>query len=447
MQETMSKEDIFKGYPWRFIARIVIEAETPLTVGNGEKSIMTDALVAKDVNGLPYIPGTSLAGVIRHALGDKPDDKESIFGYHIGKNAAGSRLMFSDAVMIGKGGKALDGIQDIDFNDVFYNHFANLPVRQHVRINEYGTAEKGAKFDEQVVYKGTRFVFEIEFVSENNDKAIFENTLNQLRYSSFRLGGGTRKGFGKIKLINIKQAVYNLYDKDQLDLYLAKGSNLDGEIDVSAHVLDVINDDSWEKYEVTLQPQDFFLFGSGMGDEDADDTPVTESVITWDANVPRFDDNCILIPASSVKGALAHRVAYYWNKEKEHYAGDVEAKTVKECPATIAIFGSSEDDDPQRGNIIIDDMIGKPVQHKLFNHVKIDRFTGGAIESALFTEKVTDARDFRFLLHILLKANDENRKIFEKALNDLKNGLLPLGGGTNKGLGMFKEVNNKKNNG
>jgi hypothetical protein len=42
-------------YTHRFIARIVMEAVTPLAVSNGEKSILTDALVATDVNGLPFI--------------------------------------------------------------------------------------------------------------------------------------------------------------------------------------------------------------------------------------------------------------------------------------------------------------------------------------------------------------------------------------------------------
>ena len=45
-------------YRYRFISRIVIEAVTPIAVGSGDKDIITDARVIKDVNGLPYIPGT-----------------------------------------------------------------------------------------------------------------------------------------------------------------------------------------------------------------------------------------------------------------------------------------------------------------------------------------------------------------------------------------------------
>ena len=52
-------------YDYRYIARIVLEAETPLVVGGGNNELSTDRPVAKDANGLPYIPGTSLTGVLR----------------------------------------------------------------------------------------------------------------------------------------------------------------------------------------------------------------------------------------------------------------------------------------------------------------------------------------------------------------------------------------------
>lgn len=106
--------------------RLTVEAATPLAVGTGKScDILTDAPVAKDVNGLPYIPATSIAGVLRHAMGLAVDQTEgNPFGY-ISKSddnddsGHGSDIIFTDAVMVGKNGKALDGIQDIDWNDEF----------------------------------------------------------------------------------------------------------------------------------------------------------------------------------------------------------------------------------------------------------------------------------------------------------------------------------------
>ena len=96
-------------YNKRYIARIVIEAATPLAVGTGEKSVLTDALVASDINGLPFIPGSSIAGVLRHSIGDD-NDKDSIFGFQQGDKGHGSRIIFTDAVLLDADGTAQDGL-------------------------------------------------------------------------------------------------------------------------------------------------------------------------------------------------------------------------------------------------------------------------------------------------------------------------------------------------
>ena len=80
----MSKTESSK-YTHRVLGRFVVEAETPLAVGSGQKDIMTDSLVAVDVNGLPYIPGTTLAGVMRSAM--QVDKESEIWGFQ--KNSGG----------------------------------------------------------------------------------------------------------------------------------------------------------------------------------------------------------------------------------------------------------------------------------------------------------------------------------------------------------------------
>ena len=67
-------------YKFRHLARVIIEAKTPIAVGSGEKDVITDALVATDVNGLPYIPGTALAGVVRSMIGEEKSRKYWISG-------------------------------------------------------------------------------------------------------------------------------------------------------------------------------------------------------------------------------------------------------------------------------------------------------------------------------------------------------------------------------
>lgn len=446
-------------YTIRYVSRIVLEAETPFTVGSGEKDLLTDALVAKDVNGLPYLPGTSLAGVIRSACGIKRQE-DTPFGYQDKNGGQGSRVIFSDGVMIGKDGRPVDGLRTKIQNDEFYAHFKMLPIRQHVRINSLGSTDKGGKFDEQVTYQGTRFCFEMELLSTGSeDEALFyDKMLNVLRRSTFRVGGGTHNGFGLMKVVLLQRRDYNLTNPDDLESYVSRSAALDSPLEGAKKLTtDTITDSKWQRYTLKLQPKDFFLFGSGMGDDEADMTPVSEAYIVWTDGKPTFQERGILIPATSVKGALAHRTAYHWNKLKKRFVDNDGEKplTGDACPAVEAIFGKAgqdSDKDIKCGNIMLSDVIisaGKKTEdEKIMNHVAIDRFTGGTMDGALFTEKVINGLGREIQLTIDVRKDSiqdkDISKAFELALQDIVDGLLPLGGGVNRGNGTFVRTLSKE---
>lgn len=441
-------------YTTRYVSRIVLEAETPLAVGMGEKSLLTDALVVTDINGLPFIPGTSLAGVIRSACGIKKDD-HTPFGYQDGDEPEGSRVIFSDGVMIGSDGNPVDGLRVIDSNDPFYSHFKTLPVRQHVRINSKGSTDKGGKFDGQVAYKGMRFCFEMELLSTgtSEERDFYQKMQDTLCSSTFRIGSGTRNGFGSMKVVSLYCRDYDLTKPSDLEGYISRSASLDKPLEGAVKTDTEQNIDSkWHRYVLRLQPVDFFLFSSGLSDNDADFTPVREAFIEWKDGRPRFSEHGILIPASSVKGAIAHRTAYHWNKLEGRFADKDGSNplTGNDNPAVVAIFGTSgqgEDEEIKRGNIMLSDVFipaasNKRADEKILNHLAIDRFTGGAIDGALFTEKVINGRGRSIELNIDVLSesisNDHVRKAFEASLQDIADGLLPLGGGVNRGNGMFK---------
>ena len=208
-------------YNRRYLARFMVEAETPISVGSGEKGISTDRLVAKDANGLPYIPGTSLAGVLRSSFSDL-DFTNDVFGFG-GEYGTGSRLIVSSAHLVGDDGKTvIEGLKKIDLDSEYYAYFKTLPERDHVRITDKGAAAEHAKFDEELVHKGTRFVFELELAGDANDMEIWLKLLNALASPVFRIGAGTRKGFGKFKIIinSTKNKVFDLATQDDLTAYL-----------------------------------------------------------------------------------------------------------------------------------------------------------------------------------------------------------------------------------
>lgn len=430
-------------YTHRLLAQIIIEATTPLAVGSGEKDILTDALVATDVNGLPYIPATSIAGVIRGMIGkEKSND---FFGFQAKKTGKGSEIIFSEAKILNSESEVIDGLDLKAKSDPLLKKYEELPIRQHVKINEKGVSPDGGKFDEQIVFAGTRFCFEMEMVSNSKENENFEKILNQLQSNTFRIGGGTRSGFGAIEVIDLQKKYLDLRILNDLEAYLNKSSALNTDFwDKNYNPQEQYNSDEWIEYKLQLQPDDFFLFGSGFGDDEADMTPVKGRKVDWSSGKGKLKDNLVLIPATSVKGALSHRVAYYFNKNNGYYVGNPKAKFGNDNKAVQDLFGFEDQDTKtqQRGNLIFSDVIvQKEVREKVLNHVAIDRFTGGAIKGALFTEKVIYGKEQSFEMTILAKKDalkDETVKTaFENALNDICTGMLPLGGGVNRGNGVF----------
>lgn len=173
-----------------------------------------------------------------------------------------------------------------------------------MRINEHGVNDRNGKFDNEVVYMGTRFVFEIELLSDQENDSWFDKTLATLYRDTMRIGGGTRCGYGKMKVVSCLRADLNLTEASDLAAYIKKPSCLSEKWTTFAEwqpsAADV-RDDGWITYTLRLQPQDFFLFGSGFGDDDADNTPAVERVVEWGNGKPCFSQQRTLVPASSVK--------------------------------------------------------------------------------------------------------------------------------------------------
>ena len=408
-------------YKYRMIARITLEATSPLAVGSGEKDIITDAPVARDVNDLPYIPGTSLMGIIRHNLKDLKE-RDTIFG----GQEEGSKVLISDALLLGSNQKAMDGLKNIE-QDEYLKAFEVLPIRQHVRITEKGTGADHGKFDEQVVYKGTRFIFEMELLSETKDDENMQKLLNVISSPTFRVGSGTRNGFGSMKVVSMKYASYDLTKEKDLDAYLKKSSSLEEDWNEAMEKKPCeLQGTDWIKYTLTLKPLNFFLY------------------VDWSTGKPEIKESKSLIPATSVKGAISHRTAYHWNRLTKHFVDNAEAIASDRNKACMDIFGTTLDEGdikPSRGKAIFSDIFIENTDSKVLPHIRVDKFTGGVMDGALFQEKVSTAENQEILEEIWVEKealqDEDVRKAFEKALQDICDGLLPLGGGTNRGNGIF----------
>lgn len=446
-------------YDTRLQAHVVLEAETPLVIGSGRKTMLTDAAILKDINGFPYIPGTSIAGILSHALDEKT--KGSFFGVKStskenDNDSKGSDIIFSEGKIIDLKGNVIDGISNLSETD-FSKKFKRQPKRNHVRLTDKGVAKKAGKFDEEVIYKGCRFAFDIEMVAKSGDidstSSFFDEVLSSLYSATLRIGGGTRNGFGKMKVHEIKKRTLILSNKCDLAKYLNYSSNLSSNYADWDTLKKSSADEGWITYELTLKPNDFFSFGAGFGDKVVDDIQVREECIEWnDKNEGTFKEK-YLIPATSLKGAIAHRVAFYSNLKEGKYAMQIQAKEFDNYSggmnkAVGLLFGYQKDkEDLRRGICIFNDLFVEKnddkEKEKVFNHVSIDRFTGGAIDGALFSEKVIDGRNLKLKTIIMVKDTGEEGlndalDCLERALKDIDLGTLTFGGGSGRGHGTFK---------
>ena len=441
----------------RFLAHVIIEAKTPLKVGGGKNDLFLDAPVQRDWNGLPMILGTSVAGILRRTFEDNIDKgaANEIFGTRREEenkseskkeskdenlNLVGSRLIVSNALLVDEKGKVCEEL--LLEKSRFLRYFDILPIRDHVAIGANGTAKDAGKFDEEVVFKGTRFKFSLEL---DGSKEEFERILNLLSDPALRLGGGSSKGFGSLGILEIK---WGEFEPDRYSSSLNFSSDEFVKFMPNSAADGNLASKKFIRYELKISPDDFFMFGSGFGDNEADHTPVIESIISYKTG--KLSEQKILIPASSVKGALSHRTAFHFNKINKQFVE--KAKVGSENEAVKEIFGyeKNKNNKGAKGKILISDCFldyDEAKDTKVFEHVSIDRFTGGAIDSALFQEKAVAKRD-EFIIEILLKndARDDTEKrafknvleAFETALDDVVQGRLSLGGATTKGYGFFK---------
>jgi CRISPR/Cas system CMR subunit Cmr4 (Cas7 group RAMP superfamily) len=125
--------------------------------------------------------------------------------------------------------------------------------------------------------------------------------------------------------------------------------------------------------------------------------------------------------------------------------GEAQEHVGEKNKAVGELFGRAKgkDDKGRKGRIVLSDIFLKKGSYdlKVFAHVKIDRFTGGAKDSALFQEKVVssdESLEMEIVVEQLQALEKEYIEAFEKALKDLAGGRLPLGGNTNRGHGIFR---------
>jgi len=506
-------------------AFVILEAASPLRVGTGHREGIQDNPILRDAFQIPYIPATSLAGVLRH-LHQEVEGKttSTIFGSAanaLESDKTGSRIEFSSMhLVLGQEAsqwRVADGVKAIHELKAPLDQHYRTQFREHVRINHRGVADKEnhGKFDSELLPKGSRFACQISFWPEQEDPAAWEEVLQLLQHPLFRLGAGSRKGFGQMKLVALYERQLDLSQEEDMDRYLQTSACLDKHPTAlyNKRSLATLDYNELKHYQLQLEAEDFVLFGgdfnlslakkllltAGEQDQLPDFTPKVETAIAWTKEDQLREGTFYLLPATSIKGAIAHRFVYHLAKAKKVYADPQQDQldqievflkqnvelisSVEEAnkmmedllkveqqlapeqdsnsqidnedinKAVKALFGLAAKieniegrsiQQGQRGRLLLSDIYVEQskAEIKIFNHVAIDRFTAGALDQALYSEEVLALKEgIRLDLYVEKAAFEGDpliQQAFEAALKDLVSGHLPLGGGVMRGHGRMK---------
>lgn len=461
-------------FPVLYLARVVLEAVTPLSVSTGSPDGVFDGALVRDANGLPAVPGTSLAGVLRHLWAEArdADDADRIFGYQCGRDGAPSRLAVSWGALLDSArrpaeglliGTAAERLQDPLFAKALASREAP-DYRNRVRLGHRGAAADTGKFDRVVLPAGNRFALELRLQAPTGDPGGDWNTLlGLLAHPGLRLGGGNRAGLGRVGCVALYQRRFDLTDQPQAAAFRVLGRGLADWAGLAATPPPAASAAGWLTGRLTLQARGLWRIGQGIDDlqgnvtKPADLLPVTEEQVNWSGGRGQRTGRMLLIPATSVKGALAHRMAFHAARFDGRWAPVTGARQLADPAlpeAVSALLGAVKDraDAGSAGCLFIDDAFAaiEPAHIARLMHNAIDRFTGGVRDRVLYEEEalfggqlaVEIALDLRRLEGNLRRQGadrdlDDTRRALRAAIDDLCRGRLGLGSRTTTGNGFF----------
>lgn len=426
-----------------YIARFILQTKTPLHCGGGSDPSL-DQPVNRDSYGLWRIQGSSVAGILRSYIKDAEPELEDILFGHQNRNF--SSLDQSASLVWCSDASLLDFDDDFAFKKIASGKdigFGVGPfVRDHVNIDlEKGTATDGGKYDEEIVPPGVKFAIELKLDDWNEELSAdksdaFLKLCSAIKQGLITFGGKTVSGYGKVVCTYAEVKELNLKNKDDLETYL----NLSDSpvfADNEGHSVELLKVDDFTSKDGSLYTGKLVLplVSNGpilVGGTNSKDSEVDMVCLM----TPILDDKKkdyiykYTISGSSLRGVIRHRVFDILKAlDKDNESSD----------ELNSIFGSVSGKNGSAGHIKCSDIYLDVDKAQHVQHVAIDRFTGGAIDGALFDE--APVWESGLLLKTEIEFTDLTAlqtAVLMHALLDICTGDAPIGGGTNRGNGVVR---------
>lgn len=480
------------------VVTAILTARTAVHIGSGEGNDVTDALVRRDADGQPFIPGTAIAGALRTLLtrlaprlGEKTCKVLSEENGERRKSCecAVCRL-FGDINPSDEEDSTSVASRLLVFNAHPVDASPSILIRDGVGIDRVsGTAAKAGavKFDLEVLPAEARFELRMELRDTTpEDESLLAAGLVEWEDGRLWLGGRVARGLGAFKLDNLQFKTFGLDTPEQVLAFLKSdkpwqlAQPVDGWLQDRLALINIVLPDEkqqalargWLLLTGMLQAEGMLLTDNTLaaGASGFDHAPLLARLGDWQkpvlsgagirgvlrSHAERLARTLATLQAAGKDDFLRRCPACDPNvrdSDKERrlrlescdsllkkagVTAGAEVGTGSLCLA-CRLFGS-----PRSGSrLIVEDAPYQPTGgqpepvFKMVDFLAIDRFTGGGAEGAKFDALALWRPAFTLRLHL------ENPEPWELGwlwlvFRDLSEGWLSMGFGGARGFGRVK---------
>jgi CRISPR/Cas system CMR subunit Cmr4 (Cas7 group RAMP superfamily) len=439
-------------------ARIVVEGElvllTPAHFGNGDGSDATDMPLLTDSLDptRPLLTGASLAGALRTYLrrlsGNNTSLDQALFGGAKGDDAGDQSP--SDA-----------GEQSPLIVDDALGQAAGVELRDGVKLDPTTrTAAEGALFNVETWAAGTTFPLRLELVvldREGQPEAAMQalaTALTGLSNGSITLGARKRRGYGQARVARWLVRRFNLAENvDDLLDWLRNGNDRLAANNKTQGV-DAVDGNGRPLPDDALMRALLKAFGSAA-------QPIANREHVFLLTAEFGLESSLLIRGSTGRDDLGPDMVHLHSRRDGRLkpivsgtslAGALRARATrilntlnpdKTQPIIAEMFGPEMKGKvtPRASRVIVEECeIVNAVTDLVQNRIRIDRFTGGVVEGALFNEQPAFGKqDTGLTIRLrLLAPKDHEIGLLLLLLKDMWTGDLPLGGEISVGRGRLR---------
>lgn len=391
---------------------IAISLRSPLCISQGD-GILTDNDVLVNGKGIPFVPGSTLAGSMRGYI-DKDKNQKCIFGFEDMAKAAHS---VNRAETSGR-------MSSLYVSDLYFDTKVETTVRDGVALSERKTAITSSKYDMEVIDTGAKGHFYMEVVlREEDDEEEYASQLLQVfqgwRKREIRLGTRKNRGYGEVALESVKRKVFT---RENYFQYREAYCEPDAQ-DETWEMLSLTPDEVGTTKYVTLTLPLKLEGGISIRQY---------SVKKGEPDFVHITANGMpVIPGTSFSGAIRHRL--------KSILGMIDAKNAQEILDNL--FGYvhiHSDKSAQASNVLIGECVLEGAKRQIMTRNAISRFESGAKKGALFKELFYVGGTTVLEIKVRRTAYaDAQIGLLLLVLKDIQNGFLAVGGQTVVGRGLF----------